>query len=89
MDVDGNEVAGLWLAGRLEEIVHYNEFDALSTYLLWLRVAHLGGFFDTEGYETEERRVETLLEEEIGRGRTHLEKYLEKWKELRAAVEKR
>lgn len=89
MDVDGNDVAGLWLQGRLDEIVRYNEFDALTTYLLWLRVAYLGGFFDVEGYEQEQRRVELLIEEEIEKGRTHLQHYLDKWKELQAAVEKR
>ncbi len=89
MDVDGNSVAGMWLEGRLDEIVHYNEFDALSTYLLWLRVAHLGGFFDTEGYEKEQRRVEILIEDEIGKGRSHLESYLVEWKRLQAAVEAR
>jgi len=38
MDVDGEEVAFLWLDGKLNEIVAYNEFDALTTYLVWLRV---------------------------------------------------
>ncbi len=38
MNVDGEGVAFLWLDGKLNEIVAYNEFDALTTYLVWLRV---------------------------------------------------
>jgi predicted PolB exonuclease-like 3'-5' exonuclease len=31
LDVDGNQVAELWLQGKLREIVDYNQFDALTT----------------------------------------------------------
>lgn len=83
MDVDGNQVAALWLEGRLDEIVHYNEFDALTTYLLWLRMAHLGGFFNAEGYESEQLLVEDLIARNIESGKTHLEAYREEWRRLR------
>ena len=43
------------------EIVSYNGFDALTTYLLWLRTAHFGGFFNDEKHEKEQERVAGLL----------------------------
>ena len=89
MDVDGNQVAELWLKGKLQEIVHYNEYDALTTYLLWLRTAHLGGFFNDEAYKLEQTRVETLIEEEIERGRSHLEAYRVEWFRLRQLIQER
>ncbi len=89
MDVDGNSVAGLWLEGRLDEIVHYNEFDALTTYLLWLRTAHLGGFFNDEGYRAEQDGVERLIEQEIEGGKVHLATFLEEWRHLRERTENR
>jgi len=45
--VSGEEVAPMWLEGRLAEIVAYNECDTLSTYLIWLRMAYFGGFLIT------------------------------------------
>ncbi len=83
MEVDGNQVAALWLEGRLDEIVQYNEFDALTTYLLWLRMAHLGGFFNDEGYESEQLLVEELITRDIEQGKTHLEAYRDEWQRLR------
>jgi predicted PolB exonuclease-like 3'-5' exonuclease len=89
MDVDGNQVAELWLAGKTDEIVAYNEFDALTTYLLWLRLAHLGGFLETEDYGREQVMVERLIEHEISQGKTHLERYMEEWQRLRELTAKR
>ena len=86
MDIDGNQVAELWLEGRLEEIVWYNEYDALTTYLLWLRTAHLGGFFNDEVYRIEQERVEHLIADEIENGRSHLEIFRTEWKRLHGAV---
>lgn len=87
MDVDGNAVAELWLQGRLDEIVAYNECDALTTYLMWLRAAHLGGFFDQAGYELEQQRVEELLEREVSPAREHLSRFHQEWQRLRAIIE--
>lgn len=81
MDVDGNQVARLWLEGRHAEIVAYNEFDALTTYLVWLRVAHFAGHFTTEQYAIEQQRVRDLLDlEEPKRG--HLTRYRVEWDRL-------
>ena len=87
MGVDGNEVAPLWLKGKVDDIVVYNEFDALTTYLLWLRFARFGGFFDKEQYETEQGRVRELLTtRRLEGGSNHLEEYLKEWERLSAAV---
>ncbi len=52
-------------------------FDALTTYLVWLRVAHFGGHFTGEEYEVEQQLVRELILSEIKNGKIHLKKYLE------------
>jgi len=89
LDVDGNDVAGLWLAGRLPEIVAYNEMDALTTYLVWLRLAHFGGHFTNVQYDDEQARVWQLVEREIAAGKPYLNRYLEAWSQLRERVSRR
>jgi len=87
MDVDGNDVAALWLEGRLAEIVAYNEFDALTTYLVWLRMAHFAGHFSAGEYQREQGQVEALIEREsAGGAKPHLVRYLKEWQRLRAAI---
>ncbi len=80
ISVDGNSVASLWLNGELDNIVAYNEFDAITTYLLWLQVAHFGGFFTSNQFLDEQQRVRELLTEESERpSRSHLKEYLLEW----------
>ena len=87
MDVDGNQVAELWLAGNLQEIINYNEYDAITTYLVWLRLAHFAGHFDGEAYAVEQQRVTELLQAEMADGgKEHLGVYLEEWQRLRETV---
>jgi predicted PolB exonuclease-like 3'-5' exonuclease len=87
MDVDGNQVAQLWLAGETRKIVEYNQFDALTTYLLWLRVAHFAGHFTDTAYAEEEERVRDLLAKQSQESESaHLETYLREWDRLRAAT---
>ena len=88
MGVDGNDVAPLWLEGRLDRIVQYNECDALTTYLVWLRLAHFAGFFDDAEYAREQQFVADLLQMEIAKGdKKHLEEYLDAWNGLRETIE--
>lgn len=85
MDVGGGDVADLWLQGAHQQIVDYNECDAISTYLLWLRVAHLAGKFSAANYQHEQDRVRALLESETARGgKQHLRDYLAYWNQLDA-----
>ena len=89
MDVDGNQVAQLWLQGKLRKIVQYNEFDALTTYLVWLRLAHFAGHFSADGYAQEQELLRELIERESKEeGRGHLTQYLSEWDRLRDLVEK-
>ena len=81
--VDGKQVAPMWLEGRLDEIVAYNECDALTTYLLWLRMAHSIGHFHSEQYAEEQRLLRDMIKKESeGSHRSHLQDYLLKWESL-------
>ncbi len=81
--VDGKQVAPMWLEGRLDEIVAYNECDALTTYLLWLRMAHSIGHHHSEQYAEEQRLLRDMIKKESeSPHRSHLRDYLSKWESL-------
>ncbi len=82
----GAGVADLWLAGEREAIRRYNEVDALTTYLLWLRTSHFAGLLSAEAYAEEEGRVEVLLEQRAEAGAVHLGAFLERWRVLGGAM---
>jgi predicted PolB exonuclease-like 3'-5' exonuclease len=87
-EIEGSQVADLWLDGRLVDIVAYNECDAVTTYLLWLRFAHFGGFFTEDEYELEQDNVRRLLRETGAQpGASHLLRYLEEWEKLQRRVQ--
>ncbi|MEO5339778.1 MAG: 3'-5' exonuclease [Magnetococcus sp. MYC-9] len=81
LDTCGDQVAQLWLDGRLEEIIAYNECDALTTYLLWLRMAHFAGHFSSEAYGVEQERVWQLLQQESV-SKPHLLRFSTAWQQL-------
>jgi 3'-5' exonuclease len=83
IDASGASVADMWINGQIEGIVHYNEFDAFTTYLLWARVAHFSSLLDIQAYDAELGKVENLLESEIHKGKAHLQQYLDAWKKIR------
>ena len=88
MDVDGQQVASLWLDGNLKKIIEYNEFDALTTYLVWLRVAHFGGHFTTEQYKQEQQLVRGLIDREVAEnGKVHLEDFIGEWDRLKGIAD--
>ena len=79
----GEEVAPMWLDGHWREIIQYNCFDALTTYLVWLRMAHFAGHFTAPQYQEEQGRVKDLLLELSERNETaFLDRYLEEWDRL-------
>ncbi len=85
--VDGNQVAMLWLNDEMDKIIAYNEYDAITTYLLWLRTAYFAGFFTPLQYKQEQEKVKKLLEEEAKTdSRKHLKIYLDKWRLLSQLV---
>ncbi len=80
MGTSGDQVLALWQAGDINGIVEYNEFDAISTYLIWLRGAYLAGFVTASAFHAEERLLDALLTERIAAGATHLQRYVDRWK---------
>jgi hypothetical protein len=82
---DGEQVPNMWIAGRLREIVQYNCFDALTTYLVWLRIAHLAGLFDDERYEDEQQLVRELIMQLAEQPENEfLSRYFDEWERLQA-----
>lgn len=85
MNMDGKQIAEMWLEGDIQGIVRYNEYDALTTYLVWLRIAHFGGFFSQEAYGEEQERVRALIADKSQSPRyDHLIAYQQEWDRLRA-----
>lgn len=83
MGINGADVVDLWRSGNFRKIVEYNQFDALSTYLVWLRTAYFSGRLTEDSFVHEERLLESLLHQEIAQGSKHLEQYLDAWKSFR------
>lgn len=84
---EGQQVAHLWLAGQWRPIVQYNCFDALSTYLLWLRMAHFAGHLSQAQYEEEQENLRQLIMEESEKpGGEYLTAYFDEWERLTAAT---
>lgn len=70
----------MWLEGSLADIVAYNEWDALSTYFILLRMADFGRFFDQNQYSEEDGFVRKLLSTEVTlTGKELLLEFLERW----------
>lgn len=81
--VCGDDVAGMWLRGEWLDIVRYNCFDALTTYLVWLRAAHLAGFIADDDYECEQMILQNMLLEEAEKPEMQfLNTYVEEWNRL-------
>jgi len=83
VEVSGDNVWALFMSGKLQAIVDYNEFDAFTTHLLWARMAQVGELLSSEQYAAEQIAVRELALKEIDAGKLHLRRYLEKWDELR------
>lgn len=84
LDTSGEDVCGLWYTGQRRKIVEYNCFDALTTYLAWLRLAFFSGRFTPEAYVQEQKRVKTLIEERRQKpDGAFLTVYLEAWRDLK------
>lgn len=88
IDVSGDSVAEMWLTGKLDEIVAYNEFDAFTTHLLWARVAHFSGLLTSDQYDAEQDLVRSLLQSEIENGKVHLKKFVAEWERLQSITDR-
>lgn len=78
-EVHGGGVTEAYRAGKLAEIVAYNEFDTASTYLLWLRMAWIGGHLTDAAYLEEQELFKALLRSRIDEGAKHFSEYLAAW----------
>jgi hypothetical protein len=87
LGTDGADVADLWRSGGIRKIVEYNQFDALSTYLVWLRSAYFSGRLTENAFVHEEQLLESLLNQEIEDGSAHLGLFLDVWKRFRQSTE--
>ncbi len=74
-----HDVVDWWVAGDLQSIVAQSQYDALSTYLVWLRAGRFAGFFSPEQYGEEEERVRAVVRDRIAQGDRHLAPYLTHW----------
>lgn len=84
LDTTGDDVCGLFYAGKRQEIINYNCCDALTTYLVWLRLAFVSGKFSKEEYRLEQLRVKRLIEEHAKRPEaSYLLTYLDFWRDLK------
>ena len=84
---DGSKTSDAWLQGDVGRIVKYNEHDALTTYLLWLRMAHFAGLISPEAYQEEQGLLRSLLSERAAEEQNdHLREYLEEWDRLQARL---
>ncbi len=79
LDVDGAEVADLYLDGRIQEIVEYNETDAVTTHLLMLRLALHAGQLAPAQYAAEIGAVEQLVAEQAAKGKGQMAKFAAAW----------
>ncbi|MBW4463176.1 MAG: hypothetical protein KME47_23485 [Nodosilinea sp. WJT8-NPBG4] len=77
--LEPHDVVNWWVDGDLRSIVEQNQYDALSTYLVWLRTARFAGFFSAEQYLEEEERVREMVGDRILEGDRHLIAYLNQW----------
>ncbi len=84
IDTTGSSVVDLWVDGNIAQIVAYNQCDALTTYLVWLRLAYFAGHFNSEAFDYEQGLVKNLLQQKIALGETHLQKYYDRWQDLQA-----
>ena len=83
LDTTGDDVAGLYYGGRRRKIVEYNVFDALTTYLLWLRVEYFCARLTGTEYDREQDKVRALLAEESAKPHgKFLKMYVEAWNAL-------
>lgn len=63
LGTDGKSVIDLWRAGDVAGIVRYNQFDALTTFLVWLRAMTLAGHLSPEQMAIEEASIRALVQQ--------------------------
>ena len=75
-DIEPNQIWSDWHAGKLEQIRHRSEIDALNTYLIYLRFQQLRSSITPAQYETEYELVKNTL---VQLDMPHWHEYLQAW----------
>ena len=84
LETSGDDVCGLFYSGKLEQIIQYNCFDAITTYLLWLRLAHFSAKFSDDEYKDEQIHLKNMLESMLQNPKNaYLQTYLDAWQRLK------
>jgi len=84
LETSGDDVCGLYYSGRMKDIIHYNCFDAITTYLVWLRMAHFSALFSTGEYISEQLRLKNMLEAMLNKPENaYLQNYMDAWQRLK------
>lgn len=78
LDHSGSGVLDLWTSGRYAELTGYNETDACTTYLLWLRTAWFFGKLSEEQRDAELAEFNRLVRD-LAPTKPHLAKFREEW----------
>lgn len=63
IEASGYQVLDLWLTGEISRIVSYNEFDVLTTFLLWLRTVRLAGIIPADMAAAEETNLRRYIDD--------------------------
>ncbi|MCC6933808.1 MAG: hypothetical protein IT292_11265 [Deltaproteobacteria bacterium] len=84
METSGSGVYDLWKERRFKAIRDYNDYDAISTYLLFAAMGYAGGLFTLEQFKEEElKTLQTYLEEKRAEEEyAHLQSFLKEWKQV-------
>jgi predicted PolB exonuclease-like 3'-5' exonuclease len=82
LSTSGHDVATLWLNNGYSEIIAYNETDACTTYLLWLRYARFRGLLDSLDTKRERNEFRRFLLE-LAPSKPHLGRFVDEWDKLR------
>ncbi len=83
LDTTGDDVARLYYGGGARKVVEYNMFDALTTYLVWLRHEFFAGRFTSAQYADEQALLRALVTAEAAKEHGgYLQTYLDAWDRL-------
>lgn len=86
LGIEGSQVCDIFYEDGLEgwkRIINYCECDVMTTYLIWLNVALMGGHLSQEEYDEERLLCYNMLEERIIKHEAeHFEPFLEAWEYL-------
>ncbi len=80
LGIDGSQVAGMYEAGRIEDIRNYCETDVLNTYLVFLRYELQAGRLTLESHNKAVSEVIAYIDAEK-EGRPHLVEFVLAWGE--------